>query len=57
VKVKTPRHIMIGKAFDCNVGPIEFGDERQRVYRRVVQERLPRAIEMGRGAKRMERSK
>ena len=47
MKVKTPKHIMVGKAFDCCIGPIEFDDEQQQFFSRVTIEKLKPARDCG----------
>jgi hypothetical protein len=48
--MKQPKDIMRGKAYDFAIGAIEFGDEPEHYFRKVVHEHLRPAIQCGMAA-------
>ena len=48
--MKQPKDRMRGVAYDCKIGPIEFGSEPEHFFRKIVYEHLPPARQCGMAA-------
>ncbi len=54
--MKRPQDRMRGVAWDYKVGAIEFGDEPEYFFRKIIYEHLPPAKQCGMAAKRSHQS-